>query len=366
MQEKKATNENTVHSSAFRAETAAPPSLKVEKSAAPHETLSIPSQYEVLEKVSEGGMGVIYKARHRFTGGQVAVKLLHHDLTHDQEALKRFAFEARAATSLEHPNIIKIHDFGISESQVPYLIMDWVDGIGMAKKIKRDGPMNPEEAISVVLQTAQALSHAHEHKVIHRDLKPENLMLTRDHHGKTAVRVVDFGIAKALTGNESLPEAQNLTQTGTIIGSPFYMSPEQGLGRVTDERSDIYSLGCVMYYALTGRTPFGGSNFVQTIFQHVNEPVPQLEDAYRSFPEALQAIVATALAKDPDNRYQTMTDFADDLERFASGNEVVATLLPSPKKMAPPLTKAKMVAMFFASFAVFYAFIMLVQNLLKM
>jgi serine/threonine-protein kinase len=215
------------------------------------------------------------------------------------------------------------------------------------------------------LQTAQALAHAHEHKVIHRDLKPENLMLTRDHHGKTSVRVVDFGIAKTLSGNDSLPEAQNLTQTGAIIGSPYYMSPEQGLGRQTDVRSDIYSLGCVMYYALTGRPPFGGGNFVETIFLHVNEPVPPLEDEYRTFPESLQAVVFKALAKEPEHRYQTMDEFADDLERFGCGTAVRASLKP-PAQAGSLAANARFVGMFLASFAVFYVLITVAQHFLNL
>lgn len=338
------------------------------------EPVKIPSQYQITERVGHGGMGVIYRAKHRYTGGQVAVKLLHTELTHDPEALKRFAFEARAAASLEHPNIIKIHDFGLNEDQVPYIIMDWIDGIGLSKKIRRDGPMNVGETISVILQVANALAHAHDHKVIHRDLKPENLMLTRDHEGKTSVRVVDFGIAKALAGGDSLSEehaeqnitVQNLTQTGAIIGSPFYMSPEQGLGSPTDARSDIYSLGCVMYFALLAHAPFEGKNFVETIFRHVNDPVPPLQDEYHVFPKELQAIVMKSLAKDPGERYQTMKEFADDLHRFSAGLTVSARY---PAAVLSDTGKRRrstrgMVASFAGAFILFYLIITVLQKAL--
>lgn len=322
----------------------------------------VPSQYEVLEKVSEGGMGVIYRARHRFTDGLVAIKLLSNELSQDPEALKRFAFEAKAATSLEHPAIIKVRDFGVNEFQIPYIIMDWVDGIGMERKIKRDGPMNAEEAVSVVMQTARALAHAHEHNVIHRDLKPENLMLTRDEIGRTAVRVVDFGIAKALSGGIGDLAASHLTQTGVIMGSPYFMSPEQGLGRSTDARTDIYSLGCVMYFALMGELPYYGGSCVETIFQHVNDPIPELRSDYRQFPEALQCIINTAMAKEPNSRYQTMQEFADDLERFAAGSAVLATVKPVVRN-PNAVSNLKLVALFLASFVLFYFFITSVQTL---
>jgi len=211
-----------------------------------------------------------------------------------------------------------------------------------------------------VMQTAKALAHAHEHKVIHRDLKPENLMLTRDDAGRTSVRVVDFGIAKALSGKDDLP-SQHLTQTGVIIGSPYFMSPEQGLGRPIDARSDIYSLGCVMYFALMGEQPFSGGNCVETIFQHVNDPIPELRSDYRSFPEALQFIVNTAMAKDPDSRYQTMNEFAEDLERFTIGTAVLATAKPVVRKTNAG-SNVKVVAMFLASFVLFYLFITILQS----
>lgn len=322
----------------------------------------LPDHYEVLEKVSEGGMGVIFKARNRFTGGKAAVKFLHKELSQDAESLKRFAFEARAAAVLEHPNIIRIYDFGVNEDHVPYIIMDWVDGIGLSRKIKRDGPLEVREGVFVISQVANALAHAHRHKVIHRDLKPENLMLTRDHEGNTAVRVVDFGIAKSLTGSElDSHTPQNLTQTGTIIGSPYYMSPEQGLGRPTDERSDIYSLGCVMYFVLTGKLPYEGINFMETIFQHVNGTIPRL-DEHGAFPVELEAIVSQALAKEPEERYQTMDEFAEDLSNYLNGHVVQAVV--APKRGSNLIAHAKVIGIFMASFVVFYVLVSAVQMVL--
>lgn len=317
----------------------------------------MPPQYELLQRIGRGGMGIIFKARHRFTGAQLAIKFLHANLVQDAEARKRFLFEAKTAMYLKHANIIQVHDFGISEGSVPYLVMDWIDGISLARKIERDGALNIDEALRIGMQTADALSYAHTQKFIHRDLKPENLMLTRDHEGRTSVRILDFGIAKALAGNESTCESQSMTQTGAIIGSPIYMSPEQGLGRTTDERSDIYSLGCVLYYALLGHPPFYGANSVETICKHINDPVPPMQADYRSFPDTLQNIILRTLEKEPRDRYQSMQELGHDLELFKSGQIVQVKALSDERRSNKMMLH--ILKMFAAGYAITYSASML-------
>jgi eukaryotic-like serine/threonine-protein kinase len=318
----------------------------------------VPPQYLLLEQINQGGMGIIYRARHRYTGSMLAIKFLHGDQIGKQEALKRFHFEAKTAMALTHNNITRVHDFGINEDNIPFFVMDWIDGISLAKKIDCDGVLNIDEALSVTMQTAQALVYAHSQKIVHRDMKPENLMLVRDHTGCTSVRILDFGIAKALAG----PDNQNLTQTGAILGSPIYMSPEQGLGHSTDERSDVYSLACVLYYALLGHPPFMGTSSIETICKHINEPVPPLALEHKTFPEALQNIILKALEKNPADRYQSMNEFLQDLQLFKNGQTVPTRQLLSHRRSKQMILRVAI--LFVAGFGMTYLLVAAAQTLM--
>lgn len=280
-------------------------------------THQLPNQYVLMEKVSEGGMGSIYKAQNRFTGAEFAIKLLRPEFANDERAAQRFAFEAKSAMSLRHPNICRVHDFGLTEAKVPYLVMDWVNGISLGSKILRDRRLPIKEAIRLYQQTASALAHAHQSKLVHRDLKPENLMLSRDAEGRSEVQLVDFGIAKSLDAEDGL-QAAALTKTGLIVGTPVYMSPEQARAEQVDGRTDIYSLACVIFFALTGRPPFLGPTVVDTITKHLIEAPPDFNPSLK-VPSDLQKIIYKSLEKDPCQRYNTMEEVLADLMKLTAG-----------------------------------------------
>jgi len=278
----------------------------------------LPKEYELLDEMAEGGMGIVIKAQHRHTKEYVAIKVISPEIAQKRKVVQRFLVEAKAASSLRHPNICKVHDYGATRSGLSYLVMEWIDGICLARKIMRDKRASVSEAIRIFQQIAAALAHAHEHKVIHRDLKPENIMLTRATDGRTEVRVVDFGIAKILEDEDNKTRSYTLTSDGMVIGTPMFMSPEQARSNRVDGRSDIYSLGCVMYFTLTGTPPFLGETSVDTIAKHINEPPPEIDPAL-NVPADLKRIVLRSMEKNPDDRYQTMEELAIDLKKLTKG-----------------------------------------------
>ncbi|MBS2001604.1 MAG: protein kinase [Cyanobacteria bacterium SZAS LIN-5] len=267
---------------------------------------------EILEPIGKGGMAVVYKAQHMVMNKPVAVKLLLPHLTSDPTSLKRFQQEAQATATLSHANIVHIHDCGLSNGQA-FIIMDFVEGKSL-EQIVREEPLTPERAVDIFVQICEALNHAHERNIIHRDLKPSNVMLTTDKNGFDVVKVVDFGIAKLLTNDDGMT-MNNLTQTGDVFGSPLYMSPEQCAGKKLDNRSDIYSLGCLMYEALTGSAPIVGKNFLDTMQKHLTDmPAPFPPELTKNpLAKKLQVIIFTCLAKDPAHRYASMKEISVDL-----------------------------------------------------
>ncbi len=274
---------------------------------------------EIVEQIGKGGMAVVYKARHLVMNKPVAVKLLLPHLTSDPTSLKRFQQEAQATATLSHANIVHIHDCGLTNGQA-FIIMDFIEGKSL-EQIVREEPLAPERAIEIFVQISEALNHAHERGIIHRDLKPSNVMLTTDKNGFDVVKVVDFGIAKLLTNDDGMT-MNNLTQTGDVFGSPLYMSPEQCSGKKLDNRSDIYSLGCLMYEALVGHAPIVGKNFLDTMQKHLTdlpEPFPP-QIAKNPLAKKLQVIIFTCLAKEPSARYATMKEISQDLRSAVSTN----------------------------------------------
>lgn len=273
--------------------------------------------YDFIGTIGTGGMGVIYKARQKMLNKIVAIKMLHSHLLSIQSML-RFQQEAKAASSLKHPSVIAVHDFGISEQGQPYMVMDFIEGITLAEMLRDKGVLDLSEALDIFIAIADALEHAHSHNVLHRDLKSSNVMLTEKEKGYD-VHLLDFGIAKIVDSDAG--GNQHLTQTGEMIGSPLYMSPEQCMGKKVDHRSDIYSFGCILYESVTGQPPHRGETILETIFKHLNEtPKPlRLVRSDIKFPEAFETLVMKLLATKPEDRVQTISQVKDELRSIQSG-----------------------------------------------
>lgn len=280
--------------------------------------IDLPEKYKLVSPLSEGGMGIIYSAEHTLTGQKLAIKLLHPTFARQQKAVERFHHEAKAVGALQHPNLVTIADFGITERRrIPYLVMELIAGENLEQLLKSGQAMSPQRFFNVFDQVFDALSHAHKRMVIHRDMKPSNILLTQTDDGRDFVKIVDFGIAKIMTGEgEEGSNAQELTRTGDLIGSPLYMSPEQGLGTKLDARSDIYSVGCVMYECIVGNPPLMGQTAVQTILMHVNESPQTLREARPelNIPVSIDNFIMKALSKNPNHRYQTMDEMREVLQ----------------------------------------------------
>jgi len=276
------------------------------------------AEYEVLERIGKGGMGSVYKVKDLQQDRFLAVKVLHDELKTDQQSVIRFEREAKAALKLMHANLVPVFSYGTSSVGSPYLVMDFVDGVSLETKLKNESYLEVSTAINIFIQICDALTHAHQHGIIHRDLKPGNIIITVSDDGQEIAKLVDFGIAKvrSATGRET----QNLTQTGEVFGSPHYMSPEQCLGFDLDSRSDIYSLGCVMYECVSGKSPFDGHNAVQLIAKHLSAEAPPLRICDVSqgskVNERLAAIIYKCLEKDPQNRYFSAELLSGDLRRL--------------------------------------------------
>ncbi|HEY9792981.1 MAG TPA: serine/threonine-protein kinase [Candidatus Obscuribacterales bacterium] len=269
--------------------------------------------YKIVEVIGRGGMGVIYKAHDQWMDRTIAIKMLHQHLVHDPQSLQRFNQEAKAAGNIEHPNVIQAYDFGVAPgTEQPFLVMEFLQGKSLSDEIEQQRNLEPERAVNIFIQASEALAAAHAKNVLHRDLKPSNIMLIETKDQPDFVKIVDFGIAKLLPGSGK--EVQ-LTQTGEVFGSPLYMSPEQFVGRKVDTRSDIYSMGCVMYEALIGKPPIAGDHVLETMYKHMNER-PRRFSEVRSdlkISPKLEAVVMRALEKEPENRYQSMSELHDDL-----------------------------------------------------
>ncbi|HEY9786079.1 MAG TPA: protein kinase [Candidatus Obscuribacterales bacterium] len=268
--------------------------------------------YTYISTLGAGGMGIVYKAKHTLLDKVVAIKMLQSDGLTGQ-ALARFQREARVTSKLRHPNIITVHDLGATERGQPYLVMDFLEGVTLDRYIAKEGGLPVERMIFIMHQICDALELAHKNGIVHRDLKPANVMLTETDSGAVHVHLLDFGIAKML-GMDANSDSK-LTKTGNIFGTPAYMSPEQCRGQPVDARSDIYSLGCMMYEMLTGVTPHVANSAVDMMVKHLSEQPPTLKEASfgRQFSPALERIVSQALKKDPNERYQTISELKSSL-----------------------------------------------------
>ena len=310
---------------------------------------SILASYKVISVIGQGGFGIVYKAEHKSVPGFVALKLVKKDVANSETAFKRLGQEARAITTLDHPNIVGVREFGTGNQGSAYLAMEYVDGEGLSDRLAR-GPMPRREALDIAIQICRGLSYAHSKGILHRDLKPHNIILDTSTQGQMLVKLVDFGIAKIR--NEV--REQNLTQTGDIVGSPYYMSPEQGQGFPLDERSDVYSLGCVLYELCTGDVPMKGLNAMQTLLKHINDaPVKPSDKAPAlGIPKELDDVILKCLEKDPADRYQNVDDLKDDLQLLCEGKSPVGI---GKKKIVKKQAKAHPVVL--ASRAISIVFI---------
>lgn len=262
----------------------------------------IAGRYSIVRRLGGGGMGVVYQALDTLLGRDVAVKVLRSHLSEDDAFRRRFAREGRSAASLSHPNIVQVYDVGETTEGVPYIVMEYVDGETLEHRIERRGALPETEAVDFAIQVASALAEAHRRGVVHRDIKPLNILVTAD--GR--VKVADFGIARAATG-------ATLVNTGTIVGSAHYVSPEQARGGFVDEKTDVYSLGVVLYEMLTGRTPFQGETAIAVALKHLQEDVP-LPSQGADISHDTEAVVLRALEKDPMRRYPSAQAMLEDLQ----------------------------------------------------
>ncbi|MBS1954907.1 MAG: serine/threonine protein kinase [Cyanobacteria bacterium SZAS-4] len=253
----------------------------------------IAERLEILSLIGAGGMSTVYRAKHLMLDRVVAVKLMQVGKV-DDNAVRRFQQEAKAATALNHPNIAAVREFGTAESGDPYLVMDYIEGTSLADVIKKNGTLNIERTKEIMTQVCAGLQHAHSIGIVHRDLKPANVMLFQNASGHEVAKIVDFGIAKILHDDGRV----ELTKAGEVFGTPLYMSPEQGLGKTVDARSDIYSLGCMMYECLSGKPPFSAETALETLLQHTTEkPIPLKNCG------DLAPVVHRCLEKNPEDRY---------------------------------------------------------------
>jgi len=268
------------------------------------------SHYKILEKIGGGGMGVVYKAQDTRLDRSVALKFLPPGLTRDPEARERFIHEAKAASALQHANICTVHDIGETEDGQLFIVMDCYDGETLKKKIER-GPFPIEEAVAIAIQVAQGLSRAHEASIVHRDIKPANLMVTK----RGEVKIVDFGLAK-LSGRTVL------TKTGSTVGTVAYMSPEQARSETVDARTDVWSLGVVLYEMLTGKKPFESEYEQALVYSILSQDPKPMKDLRADVPEAIEKICRRAMAKDRTARYETASELLADLESYKAGTRL--------------------------------------------
>lgn len=283
-------------------------------------------KYEFLTVLGAGGAGVIYKARQQPLERLVAVKMIHSHLM-SPTAVKRFHQEARTISRLSHPNIITVFDFGISEERQPFMVMDYVEGTPLNEIIQENGTLSLSLTNEIARQVCDGMMHAHAQGILHRDLKPSNIMIVTLAGGQHLVKVLDFGLAKILVDDEA--DLEHLTMSGETVGTPAYMSPEQAMGKSLDQRSDIYSLGCVMYHCLTGTPPFVGETNMDTMLKQLNNaPLPiNNPDEAPKVPPPMEALIMCLLDKNPDNRIQSMLDLKDlirDLEANPQGELIGA------------------------------------------
>lgn len=289
-------------------------------------------RYEIIDVLGKGGMGTVLKARLVNLNKLVAIKVLNaSSFTLDEVTVRRFQLEAKAGSKLSHPHLVAVFDYGVTEAGEPYLVMEHVEGESLEQKVSRLGKLSTAEVKEISMQICKALNYIHANGVVHRDLKTSNIMLQVAGDDQY-VKVLDFGIAKIVS--ESGNTLGSLTATGAVFGSPSYMSPEQCMGKNIDARSDLYSLGCVMYECLTGRPPFRGDNPLQTIFKHVNDEPEKITYSDLAGSE-LAAIITKCLKKSPEERYTNAQALLQTLSQVGTGKLESPALASAPVASVP-------------------------------
>ena len=290
------------------------------------EQVVLNDRYELQRRVGRGGMAEVFLARDRLLDRPVAIKILFPEMATDPSFVARFKREAQAAANLNHPNIVGVYDWG-KERGTYYIVMEYVDGRTVSEMIRNDGPIPAPQAARIAADVAAALGFAHQKGVVHRDVKPGNVLITANGE----VKVADFGIARAMTSGAE----ENLTQTGSVMGTATYFSPEQAQGKQVDPRSDLYSLGVVLYEMACGKPPFTADSPVAIAYKHVQEPLPRLKDKAKDVPAGYEAVTAKALAKNPDDRYPDGKAMRADLLRFVQGKPVQAAAVGAAARPRP-------------------------------
>ncbi len=291
--------------------------------------VTLGERYQVTAKLGQGGMGAVYEAKHTVIGKRVALKVLLDKHAEKDQSVARLKQEARLASSIGHENIIDITDFGTTDTGRTFVVMEYLDGESLGSVIASKGRLGSQRAIRIGKQIASALGAAHDKGIVHRDIKPENIfVLTRD--GQDFIKVLDFGISKSLVADD---EDVRLTQTGMVLGTPLYMSPEQAQGDDDlDHRIDIYALGVILYEAVTGEVPFRGKNYLNILTQVISDDPKFASEYVPDLDQNLESVICKAMAKDREERYQSMEEFASDLEQLD---------LINPKSTSSKITAAR-------------------------
>jgi eukaryotic-like serine/threonine-protein kinase len=293
----------------------------------------IDDRYQVEELIGTGGMSSVYRAHDTILGRHVALKVLHEHFSNDEEYVERFRREARAIARLNHPNIVTVIDRGEFEGR-QFIVFEHVSGENLKELVQREGPLPVQEALALTRQVARGLAFAHEHGIVHRDVKPQNVLL--DEEGSP--KVTDFGIARSLDPQEGL------TQTGTLLGTSDYIAPEQASGRRVDERSDQYALGVLLYELLTGEVPYPAETFMAVAMRHLRDPVPSVRERRREVPPEVDAIVARAMAKNPNDRFPSVEAMAAAIEAALgeTGPEAATGIIrPAPARRPRPRSERR-------------------------
>ncbi len=270
----------------------------------------INDRYQIIKTLGEGGMANVYLAHDTYLDRNVAVKVLRGDLANDEKFVRRFQREALSATSLSHPNIVEIYDVGEDDGQY-YIVMEYVDGKTLKQVLKQRGHLSVTEVIDIMLQVTDGMAHAHDAYIIHRDIKPQNIMILSN----GMIKITDFGVAIALNSTQ-------LTQTNSVMGTVHYIPPEQANGKGSTIRSDIYSMGIMMYELLTGFLPYKGDNAVEIALKHLREPLPSVRKFDPTIPQSIENVIIKATAKNPKNRYKDAREMHDDLKTALDASRV--------------------------------------------
>ena len=319
----------------------------------------IDGRYQILSILGKGGMGTVFLTKHLVLNRIRAVKVLHPHLCSDGNAVIRFRNEAAAVSALEHANIIAVHDSGANEAGTPYIAMDFVEGEPLSHLLQSEGALPVSRALPIFRQVAEALSHAHEKGIVHRDLKPSNIILEKDGNGEDLVRIVDFGIAKLIHDETAPLPKEGLTMDGMVIGTPLYMSPQQIKGVKLDGATDIYSLGCLMYFTLSGIPPFEGDTYMDVMYKHVNNPPPEFPSLVKVSAD-LQNIIFRCMEKLPEDRFHTMEELVTQLKKLTKGQSIDRKTLSHVREKNRQ--KWITVVFFLVGFFVMLALSLLLQN----